>query len=147
MAPLSGITLTTRAIRSQHHILSDSYKLVRAPASCADIGLHTSVCPQVTLSAAHPQVQLDTTRTITSDLLSGTRAEAATQLSFAAFLKRCIFVHASPPPQLPVPTPSLDAATQTFSRTAASRDVSTQLSFMESLASPSTLDALCPACA
>ena len=31
LAPLSGITLTTRAIRSQHYILSNSYKLVRAP--------------------------------------------------------------------------------------------------------------------
>ena len=30
LAPLSGITLTTRAIRSQHYILSNSYKLVRA---------------------------------------------------------------------------------------------------------------------
>ena len=51
-------------------------------------------------------------------------------------------------PQQPVSTPSLDVATQTFSHTpAASRDVSTQLSFVESLASPSTLDALCPACA
>ena len=38
-------------------------------------------CPQVTLSAAHPQVQMDPTRTITSDLLSATLAEAATQLS------------------------------------------------------------------
>ena len=43
--------------------------------------------------------------------------------------------------------PSLDVTTQTFSHTDASRDVSTQLSFMESLASPSTLDSLCPACA
>ena len=31
LAPLSGITLTIRPIRSQHHILSNSYKLVRAP--------------------------------------------------------------------------------------------------------------------
>ena len=46
-----------------------------------------------------------------------------------------------------VSTPSLDAATQTFSHTTATRDVPTQLSFMESLTSPSTLDALCPASA
>ena len=104
-------------------------------------------CPQVTLSAAHPQVQMDPTRTITSDLLSATLAEAATRLSFAAFLERCIFVNASPPPQLPVPTPSLDAATQTFSHTVASQDVSTQLSFRKFLASPSTHDVLCPTCA
>ena len=31
LAPLIGITLITRAIRSQHYILSNSYKLVRAP--------------------------------------------------------------------------------------------------------------------
>ena len=31
LAPLSGITLPTRAIRSQHYILFNSYKLVRAP--------------------------------------------------------------------------------------------------------------------
>ena len=74
-------------------------------------------CPQVTHSAAHPQVQLEPTRTVTSDLLSVTLAEAATQLSFAVFLERCIFVHASPPRQLPAPTPSLDAATQTFPHT------------------------------
>ena len=52
-------------------------------------------CPQVTLSAAHPQVQTGPNRTITSDLLSATLAEAATQLSFAAFLERCISVDAS----------------------------------------------------
>ena len=73
-------------------------------------------------------------------------AEAATHLSFAAFLERCIFVNAAPPPQLPVPTPPLDAATQTFPHTAASRDVSTQLSFKEFLAPPSTHDVLCPTC-
>ena len=46
-------------------------------------------CPQVTLSATHPQV----------GHLSATLAEAATQLSFAAFLERCILVkcfHAAP---------------------------------------------------
>ena len=104
-------------------------------------------CPQLTLCATHPQVQMDPTRTFTSDLLSATLAEAATQLSFAAVLERCIFVSASPPPRQQVSTPPLDAATQTFPHTAASRDVSTQLSFMESLGSPSTLDALSPACA
>ena len=152
LAPLSGIILTTRAIRSQHYILSNSYKLVRAPRPlCRCRPPHE--CHMVqrlqVLCHAHryPQVQMDPTRTSTSDLLSATLVEAATQLSFAAFLERCIFVHASPPPQLPVPTPPLDAVTQIFSHTAASRDVSTQLSFREVLAPPSTLDALCPACA
>ena len=88
-------------------------------------------CPQVTHSTFSPQVQTGPTRTVTSDLLSATLAEAATQLSFAAFLERCIFVHASPPPQLPVPTPSLDAATPTIPHIAVSQDVSTQLSLEE----------------
>ena len=43
LAPLSGITLTTRAIRSQHYVLSNSYKLVRPPVSGADVSLHTRV--------------------------------------------------------------------------------------------------------
>ena len=79
-------------------------------------------CPQATLSAAHPQVQMDPTRTITSDLMSATPAEAATQLSFLALLERCIFVNASRRSRYPITTPLLDAATQT-------KDVSTQLSF------------------
>ena len=78
--------------------------------------------------------------------MSATLAEAATQLSFAAFLERCIFVNASLPLPLPVPTPPLDAAAQTLSHSAASRDVSTRLSFKEFLASPSTHDVLCPTC-
>ena len=60
---------------------------------------------------------------------------------FASSLCLCLS-----PPQLPVPPSSLDAATQTFSHTAASRDVSTQLSFMEFLAPPSMHDVLCPTC-
>ena len=91
--------------------------------------------------------------------MSATLAEAATQLSFAAFLERCIFVNAFPLHQLPVTTPPLDAATQTFSHTAAPRDVSAQLSLEEfslrcahphnpsgALAPPSTHDVLCSTC-
>ena len=55
-------------------------------------------CPQVTHSAISPQVQTGPTRTVTSDLMSATLAEAATQLSFVAFLERCISASASPPP-------------------------------------------------
>ena len=104
-------------------------------------------CPQATLSATHPQVRTGPTCTITNGLLSATLDEAATQPSCAAFLERCIFVNASPPPHPPVPTPSLDAAAQTFSHTAASRDVTTQLSFREFLAPPSVFAVRCPACA
>ena len=157
-APLSGSTLTTRAIRSQRYTLSNSYKLVRAlrllcrcrPPSTReshDAGPSSCVsCPQVTLSATHPQVQMDPTRTITNDLLSATLAEAVTQLSFPEFLQRCNLLIAPPPPRPPVPTPPLDAATQTLLHSAASRYASTQLSFSEFLASPSTHDVLCPTC-
>ena len=128
----------------QHFTLFNSYKLVRAlrllcrcwpPHESHMVVASSSYvsCPQVAHSAISPQVQMDHTRTFTSDLLSATLAEAATQLPFAAFLERCIFVHAS----------HLWMPLRRLSHTAASGDVSTQLSFMESL---STLDALCPTC-
>ena len=88
--------------------------------------------------------------------MSATLAEAATQFSFAAFLERCISVSDSPPLPLPISTPPLDAATQTFPHIAVSQDVSTQLSLEEfslrcvhahdpsgALAPPSTNDAFC----
>ena len=116
-------------------------------------------CPQVTHSAISPQVQTGPNRTVTSDLVSAMLAEAATQLSFAALLERCISVSASPPPPLPIPTPLLDAATQTIPHIAVSQDVSTQLSLEEfsprcvhphnssgALAPPSSHDVLCPTC-
>ena len=79
------------------------------PTTCADVwpphGSHISAatpssvsCPQVTHSANSPQVQTGPTRTATSDLMSATLAEAATQLSFAEFLERCILSRASQPP-------------------------------------------------
>ena len=86
-------------------------------------------------------------------------AEAATQLSFAAFWERCISFSALPPSPLPVPTPPLDAATQTIPHIAVSQDVSAQLSVEEfslrrvhphnpsvALALPSTHDVHCPTC-
>ena len=78
-------------------------------------------CPQVTHSAISPQVRTGPTRTVTSDLMSATLAEAVTHLSFAAFLERCISVSAPPPPPLPIPTPPLDAATQTIPHIAVSQ--------------------------
>ena len=114
-------------------------------------------CPQVTHSDISPQVQVGPTCTITSDLLSATLSEAATQLSFAAFLERCISVNAFPP--LPIPTPPLDASTQTIPHITVSRDVSTQLSLQEfslrrvhphdpsgALTPPSTHDVICLTC-
>ena len=90
-------------------------------------------CPQVTHSAISPQVQTGPTRIVTSDVMSATLAEAATQLSFAEFLERCILLRASPPPLQPNPTLLLDAATQTVPHIAVSQDVSTQLELAEFL--------------
>ena len=91
--------------------------------------------------------------------MSATLAEAATQLSFAEFLERCICLSAHPPPPLPITTPPLDAATQTIPHIPVSQDVSTQLPLEEfflryvhphnlsgALAPPSTHDALCSTC-
>ena len=157
LAPLSGITsyytgIPLPALHSLQQLQAGTSSPFPVQMSASTRESHNAApsssvsCPQVTLSATHPQGQMDT-RTITNDLLSATLAEAATQLSFAAYLERCIFVSASPPPQLPVPTPPLDAATQTLPHTTASRDVSTQFSFSEFLASPSTHDVFCPTCA
>ena len=88
-------------------------------------------CPQFTHSANSPQVQTGPTRTATSDLMSASLAEAATQLSFAVFLERCILFRASPPLMLPTPTLLLDAATQTIPHIAVSQDVSTQVPLAE----------------
>ena len=126
------------------------------PVSCANVGLHTGVtrcsdfklcvlptgytqCHQSTGSdGLHPKCH--------TDVMSATLAEAATQVSFAAFLKSCISVSASPPPPRPIPTPPLDAATQTLPHIAVSQDVPTQLSFEEFLAPPSARDVLCSTC-
>ena len=115
MAPQGGNTLTTRAIRTPPHTLSQQPQSGASSPSPVQILTSTrephvaatpsSVsCPQVTHSAISPQVQTGPTRTATSDLMSATLAEAATQLSFAEYLERCILLRASPPLPLPVPT-------------------------------------------
>ena len=83
---------------------SSSYNLVRALRSLCRYwpphGSHmvqrlsSESCPQVTHSAISPQVQKGATRTVTSDFVSASLAEAAMQLSFAEFLERCIFLSA-----------------------------------------------------
>ena len=76
----------------------------------------TSVsCPQFTHSANSPQVQTGPTRTATSDLMSATLAEAATQLSFAVFLERCILFRASPPSHAAHPHPTSGCSYADFS--------------------------------
>ena len=105
------------------------------PVSCAVVGLNTRVtwCGAFkfcVLPTGHTQCYPSTGSGGPYPALPqvtfcpATLAEAATQLSFVAFLERCIIVGASSPPQLPVPTPPLDVATQTYPHTAATRDVS-----------------------
>ena len=96
LTPLSGITLTTRAIHSLHYTLSNSYKMIRSPRLCSHWPPPHSKCHR---------------RSSTPTSL----AEAVTQLSFLEFLQRCNLLIALPqPPQLPVPISLLDAAVQTL---------------------------------
>ena len=55
--------------------------------SIGTVSLGSVSCPQVTDSAISPQVQASVTRFVTSDVMSATLAEAATQLSFAEYLE------------------------------------------------------------
>ena len=87
-------------------------------------------CPQGTHSAISPQVLAGPTRNVTGDVMSATLAEDAPQLSCVEFLERCNLLRVSPPHPQPNPTLLLDAATQTFPRTAPA-DVSTQLPLAE----------------
>ena len=67
---------------------SSSVQMLASTRESHDAAPSSAVsCPQVTLSATYPQVQIqmDPTRTITNDLLSATLAEAATQLSLLPF--------------------------------------------------------------
>ena len=125
-APRGGITLTTGAFRSPHCTLSNSYKLVRAPSSlCRHWPPHRSPVAQ------RPQALCPAHRLHTKCHQS-TVSEAATQLSSAEFLERCIlFLRASPPRPQPNPTLLLDAATQTFPHSAVSAEASTQLPLAE----------------
>ena len=113
------------------HTKQSVHKFRRAPLAPSEVTLcqprslrpprNSHLLNSWSVASTHSQVRMVPTCTTPNDLLAATLSEAATQLSFAAFLERCIFVNASPLPQLPVPTPSLDAATQTFSHTAAPR--------------------------
>ena len=147
---------------SAPHSLPAATLWCELPAHCADIAstreshgaaTPSSVfCPQVTHSAISPQVRTGSTRTITSDLMSATLAEAATQLSFAAFLERCISVSA--PPAAPVthlwmPPLRLFHTSLSLHATLA-RGVLSQMCPPHdpsgALAPPSTHDVLCPTC-
>ena len=145
-APHGGIALTTRAFRSQHYTLSNSYKMVRAPRLCSHwppLCRHwppyrrlTTLRPQApcpahtyhTVPSAHKFLRAPT-RNVTGEAMPTSLAEAVTQLSFLEFLQRCnLLIAPLQPPQLPAPISLLDAAVQTTSPSDASHHVSTQTS-------------------
>ena len=167
-APHGEITLTTRVFRSptlslqQLQAGASSSSPVQTSASTQEsngTAPSSSVsCPQVTHSAISPQVLAGPARNVTGDVMSATLAEDATQLSFVEFLERCNLLRVSPPHPQPNPTLLLDAATQTFPRTAPA-DVSTQLPLAEfslgciysedpldGLVPPSAHGITCPTC-
>ena len=100
-------------------------------------------CPHVTLSG---QVQMGPTRTLTSDLLSATLAEAATQLSFAAFLERCIFVSASRRTRYQSPLHLWMSLRRLFHTPLPLGTFLRNSHSGSSWPSPSTHDVLCPTC-
>ena len=124
-APHGGTTLTTRVTGPQRCIVSNSYKLVRAPRRlCSHWPPHRSPtahclqapCPAHSYHAvpsAHKfrQAPLSMSQAI---VMSSSLAEAATQLSFAEFSERCNFLRAPPPRPQPSPTLLLDALRRLF---------------------------------
>ena len=156
LAPQGGITLTTRVFRPQHYTLSNSCVLVRAPRPlCRNRPPHRSPMAQrlQALCLAH---RLHTVPSVHRFRRAPPGCHAALLCCIPGALHLC---KCSPPHPLPIPTPPLDAATQTIPHIAVSQDVSTQLSLEEfslrcvhphnssgALAPPSTHDVLCPTC-
>ena len=124
---------------------------------CADVGLHMRVtwCSAFkfcVLPTGYTQCHESTgsdgpTRTVTSDFVSATLAEAATQLSFAAFLERCISVSASPaaPATHPHPTSGCRHADYSTHRCLSGRLYATLVRGVLG-STLSTHDVLCPTC-
>ena len=103
LAPQGGITLTTRAIRSQIYILSNSYKLVRAPRLLCRCRLpHGSHMVQ-RLQALCPAHRLHTVPSVHRF------RRAPPALSQVTLCQPCLLRLpriSVPPPQLPVPHPT-----------------------------------------
>ena len=106
-----SVFLTTRVSGPQHYIVSNSYKLVRAPRRlCSYWPPHRSPTaqrspgsassPQLPHSAISSQVPAGPT---SGDVMSISLAVAATQLSFFEFLQRCNLLIAPPPRPQPSP--------------------------------------------
>ena len=139
LAPLSGITLTTRATHSLHYTLSNSSMKRRSPRLCSDWASTQESNgtapsgpvsdPQSPHGLTSSQVLAGPTRNVTGEAMPTSLPEAVTQLSFLEFLQRCNLLIAPPqPPPLPVTISLLDAAAQTTPPSDASQDVSTQTS-------------------
>ena len=95
LAPLSGITLTTRATHSLHYTLSNSYMMIRSPRLCSHWSRPRrltalrpqALCPTVT-TQSH-QLTCSCGPHVTGEVMPTSLAEAVTQLSFLEFLQRC----------------------------------------------------------
>ena len=113
-----GITLATREfLGSQHYIVSNSHKLVRAPrrlrSPCPSHRSRTAQRLQAPCPARSNHAALSSSQVPVGSTMF---AEAATQLSFAE-----LFAPTAQPPTL-----LLDAATQTSPQSVASADATTQ---------------------
>ena len=135
LAPLSGITLTTRAIHSLHYTLPNSCMMIRSPRLRSHQPTNGTTSsgsvsrPQLPHGLISSHVPAGPTRNVTGEVTPASLAEAVTQLSFLDFLQRCNLLIAPPqPPQLPVPISLLNAAVQTTPPGDAPQDVSTQTS-------------------
>ena len=99
-----GITLASRVfLGSQHYIVSNSYKLVRAPRRLR------SPCPSPygsvpTLRSISSQVPMGPTRDVTCNAMPATFAEASTQLPLAEFFLGCIYTNDPLDRSFPPPT-------------------------------------------
>ena len=157
LAPLSGITLPTRAIRSQHYILSNSYKLVRAPRllcrcrpphECHMVQRLQVLCPAHRLHLVLPILRFRRAPPALSQVtfcqLRSLRLPRSSPLlhswSVASLLMLPRRSRYQSPPHLWMPLRRL------FHTPLPLRTFSAQLSFEVFLAPPSTHDVLCPTC-
>ena len=147
---LSGITLASRAIRSQHYTLFNSNKLVRPPRLlCRCRPPHEShmvqpahrshsVLPVHRFRWAPPALSQ-----VTFCQLRSLRLPRSSPLLHSWIVASLLMLPRRP--SCPSPYHLWMPLCRLF-HTSLPRDVSTQLSFREFLASPSTHHVLCPAC-
>ena len=140
-APHGGITLATRVSGPQHHIVSNSYKLVRAPRPLRSHGpphrrptalRRQAPCPfhsyhEVPSAHKFRRAPLAVSQAMSCQLRSLRPPRSSHSLS--SYRLQPLNCSSSAPEQCA--TPPLETATQTFPHSAASADATTQLSLTE----------------